>query len=220
MKRKGVIILVIVDCLIVAAVCGLYLAGAFTGVGYGWIGVAISLPILLNLVFVSEYSSIRFLEPQESLSIFPTSLQPDRVLATVPRVESKEEKTDQTAKLGVVSAIGLILLFAFVAYFTKSVPLNELSIVVVLGASVTVYGFSLQGNFWRPRWADADPGINVLRCLIVGMLCVAASADVFWGIEAWFGTLDHNVHREFLKLFSGLAMVGYYARRLANRPNP
>jgi hypothetical protein len=99
--------------------------------------------------------------------------------------------------------------------------LQEVALITLMAISIVFYGLSLRGGLWRPKWANADPGINVLRCLFVAVLLIAAVIDVSWGVEAWFGTLDQGqMHSLFLKTVSGLAIMTYWARKVANRSTP
>jgi len=96
-----------------------------------------------------------------------------------------------TSRSAELSVIALILLAAVVEHVVGNVPIRYIGPITMLGIAVTLTSFSLEGNFWRPKWADADPGINLLRCLIIGTLSIAALVVIFMGVkhgsEAWNG---------------------------------
>jgi hypothetical protein len=114
----------------------------------------------------------------------------------------------------------LIVAAAFVEYFVGNVSLRLLGPIAALGISTALIGFSLNGNFWRPKWVEASPGINLVRCTIVGLICLAALTVVCLGVGAWLGIVGAvKINALFLKAVLGLTMAGYYARRIANLPD-
>ena len=112
----------------------------------------------------------------------------------------------------------VIFLVGFAEYFVGKVPFRYVAPITILGLSVALISFSLTGDFWQPRWADADSGINLLRSLIVGVLCIVGLSVIYMGVEAWLGVLESiGINNLFLKEFSGLAMIGYFSHRMKSR---
>lgn len=117
-----------------------------------------------------------------------------------------------------VLVLVLILLTAFVERYLGNVDLRYVVPITISAIALATTSFSLQGNFWKPSWADADPGLNLVRSLIVLLLCVEALVLVHLSIEAWFGSLElHGMNRLLLKSAEGLAMIAYFSRKIANR---
>jgi hypothetical protein len=117
-----------------------------------------------------------------------------------------------------ISVLAAIFFATVIGWVVGNIAPSYLVPISILAVSVAISSFSLQGNFWKPSWADSDPGLNVLRSLIVGLHCIMALVLIFMAVEAWFGDLDSDyLRRMLLKYAFGLVMVAYYSRRIANR---
>jgi hypothetical protein len=111
--------------------------------------------------------------------------------------------------------------FILVEHIPRNTRFEDTALITLMGLCIAFYGMSLRGNFSQPSWAAADPGINLIRCLFVGVFFISAAVEVYWWIEAWSGTLDQSeMHRLFLKMASGLAMATYWARKASSRSTP
>ena len=229
MRNRPVLVLVAVDCLILTMILIAYFTRSFSDVNPGLVGLAVGLPIVANLAYFSERSKKRFFIPVDPQSIFNPdksgnaknhgieSVQP---LDLVSQQPTQREQKDLSRVWEILTVL-LVISAAFVEYFVGNVSPRLLGPITALGISTVLTGFSLHGNFWKPKWADASPGINLVRCMIVGLVCLAALTVMYLGIGAWLGIVSAaEIGRLFLKAVVGLTMVGYYARRIANLPNP
>lgn len=121
MDKREIAFLACIDVLVAAIVLVAYLHGTF--IGSLWTGVlAISLPIIFNLVYLSERSGIRLNAPQEPLCLISAD-----ALGPVPdyRVrESEEPKTGSTnwdvPQKGWALAAGMILAIVIAALVEAS----------------------------------------------------------------------------------------------------
>jgi hypothetical protein len=228
MRKRQVLVLVAVDCLILTVILIAYFTRSLNGVNRGLIGLALGLPIVANLAYFSERSKIRFFTSVNPPSICNThALEDEKNYPTEERIgfgRTSEKTTSQRDQRGwshawEILTVLLILAAASVEYFVGNVSLRLLGPIAALGISAAMTGFSLHGNFWRPKWADASPGINLVRCTIVGLVCLAALTVLYMGVGAWLGTVEAaEINKLFLKAIMGLTMVGYYSRRIANSP--
>jgi hypothetical protein len=63
-----------------------------------------------------------------------------------------------------------------------------------------------------------NPGITVLKVLIIAALCIGLLNAATFALEARRGTLDTHALRSFiLKAGFGLALVGYVLRKIKNK---
>jgi len=115
-------------------------------------------------------------------------------------------------------ALAVIVAGAVLEIVVGRVELQFVAPIAILAISLIVSSFCIQGNFWKPGWADADPGLNLVRSLIVLAYSITALALISMAIEAWLGVLElPYLNRMLLKIASGLAILGYYSRKIANR---
>jgi len=228
MRKRQVLVLVAVDCLILTMILIGYFTRSFSDVNRRLVGLAVGLPIVVNLAYFSERSKIRFFTSVNLPSIFNPQAPEDEQTHPTGECVGLNRRSEQTTNqqdqrdwshVGEVLTVLLIIAAAFVEYFVGNVSLRLLGPIAALGVSAALTGFSLRGNFWRPNWADASPGINLVRCMIVGLVCLAALTVVYMGVGAWLGIVEAaEINKLFLKAVMGLTMVGYYSRRIANSP--
>ena len=66
--------------------------------------------------------------------------------------------------------------------------------------------------------SEINPGITLLKILIIAVLCIGALNAVTFAIEAWNGTLDTYALRRFLpKAAFGLALIGSVLRKMKTK---
>jgi hypothetical protein len=169
MPRKDLAILISIDVLIVTTVLVAYLNGAFVDANHVWVGLAVGLPIVFNVAYFSQQSGVRFLRSEEPLSIVPSQESRNDAFYTEPTFVRRTAPAISRRKIaiGEFSVIALVLLAAIVEHLVGNVPFRYIGPITMLGLAVTLTSFSLGGNFWQPKWADADPGINLIRCVIM-----------------------------------------------------
>lgn len=66
--------------------------------------------------------------------------------------------------------------------------------------------------------SEVNPGITVLKVLIIAAICAGVLNVVTFVVEAWRGSLDTYALRRFIPKFAfGLVLIGYILRKIKNR---
>jgi Tfp pilus assembly protein PilV len=66
--------------------------------------------------------------------------------------------------------------------------------------------------------SEINPGITLLKVLIIVILCIIVLSVASFAVEAWMGTLDtRDLSRFMLKAAFGLALIGNILRKIKNR---
>lgn len=211
MHRKQLGILISVDVIIVAAILFAYAKGTFRGANEGLVGLAVGLPLVLNVAYVSELAGIRFFRPHEPLSL----LAPEEreIKPNYPRAAVHANALEQPWLVG--STILVILVGSVVEASAGNVAFADIWPITLLAISLALTSFSFQRNCWRTTWADADPGINLLRCVMLGLLCLVAFTVVEMAFETWRGTLNWNeMKNSYLQQIAGLSCIRAYSYKI------
>jgi hypothetical protein len=66
--------------------------------------------------------------------------------------------------------------------------------------------------------SEINPGITLLKILIIAVLCIVALNAAYFAVEAWNGTLDTYALRRFVpKALFGLVFIGYVLRKMKTK---
>jgi hypothetical protein len=219
--KRELIFLGCIDVLVAAIVLVAYLHGTF--IGSLWTGVlAISLPIVFNLVYVSERSGIRLNAPQEPLSLISADASgpvPDYRVRESEEPKTGSTKWDAPQKIWAIAAgtILAIVIASLVEAFVRKVSFLEIWPVPVLTIALVSTAFSFARNCWKTSWADADPGINLFRGLALGLLSLTAMWVLYIAVRASLGTPDASgINNEYLKQLLGLSLIRSYSYKIAH----
>jgi hypothetical protein len=217
--KKEFALLACIDVLMAAIVLLAYFDGSFTG--SSWMGaLAIGLPIVFNLAYLSEHSGIRLNAPQE-----PLSLMPAEDPGTVPR---RSVRTSEDPKTGLIDSgtpekiwalaagtILVILIAALSEAIVRKVSLSTIWPVPALTISLVATGFSFARNCWKTSWAEADPGINLLRAISLGLLSLTVIWVVYMAVQVSLGTPDGSeMNSSYLQYLLGLALIRSYSYKI------
>lgn len=221
MDKREYTFLGCIDVLVAAVVLAAYLRGTFTG--SLWIGVlAISLPIVFNLVYLSERSGIRLNAPQEPLSLLSADASgpvPEHRVRESGEPKAGSTNWDRPQEIWALAAgtILAIVIATLVEAFMQKVSLLEIWPVPALTIALVSTGFSFARNCWKTSWAEADPGINFFRGLALALLSLTATWVLYMAIQASLGASDASeINREYLQQLLGLSLVRSYAYKIGH----
>jgi hypothetical protein len=132
---------------------------------------------------------------------------------------------------GFVAVSALVMIVALASIFAGG--LKPQLVAPVAGMAIAVNVFVFVSRFKTPQKdysisasaepspqipQQSNPGITVLKVLIIAAMCVLALNVVIFAVEAWRGILDTYALRRFIaKAVFGLVFIGYVLRKIKTK---
>jgi hypothetical protein len=142
-----------------------------------------------------------------------------------------ESRTRAVGTFVVVSA--LIMIVALAAIFVGGIKPQLVAPVAGMAVAVSVFVFASRFNAAKKGQSvatqvgsqpatsheeESNPGIRLLRIVIIGILCAIALNVVVFGVEAWKGTLDtYALRRVIPKAAFAVVLIGYIVNKIKTK---